>query len=178
MIKLLLPVILLLSSNAYAELYFELAIEGGGETLVETTSVDEINAGSGIKFAAGVQNVISEDGRTLSLSLGYLFDSIDARNGTADFDTLTFDAIYSIPSVNHRFGFGLSYHIGPTYKDDVDGFARFKADFDDALGFALQYGYALGSGFQLGARYTLMDYEINNVTVDADSFGIFLSNGF
>ena len=40
------------------------------------------------------------------LAVGYLFDSINASNGDADFDALTFDAIYSVSSGPHAFGFG------------------------------------------------------------------------
>ncbi len=82
------------------------------------------------------------------------------------------------PIDSHRFGIGASYHIGPTYKDDIVGLAPLKIDFDDALGLILQYSYAVSSGFQIGARFTQMDYEANGASLDASSFGIILSNGF
>ena len=178
MIKFLFPLFFLLSSNAYAELYFELDLEGGGDTLIGSTAGQNINVGGGIKFALGVQNVIGENGESLSLSLGYLFDNLDAFNGTAEIDVITFDAIYSIQSERHRFGIGGSYHLGPTYEDDVFGFLPLKVDFDDAFGLILQYSYSLYSGFQIGARFTIMDYKVSGLTLDAGSFGIFFSNGF
>ena len=53
-----------------------------------------------------------------------------------------------------------------------------RIDFDNALGLILQYVYGADSGFQYVARITLMDYEDNGVSIDADSFGIFVSHGF
>jgi hypothetical protein len=178
MSKIVLPILLLLSFNLQAEIYFELDLEGGGDTLIGTTSGQDINVGGGVKFAAGVVNQVGDNGESLSLSLGYMFDNIDAINGTAEIDTLTFDAIYSIQRDRHRFGIGASYHMGPTYEDDIFGFSPLKFEFDDALGLILQYGYAAFPGFYIGARFTEMDYEVSGLSLDASSFGIFLSNGF
>ena len=168
----------LLPGLGHAELYFELALEGGGETLARSSDGLELNAGGGIKFAGGVINNFGENNHSrLSLALGYLSDSIDASNGEGDLDSFTFDAIYSRLFHLHRLGVGLSYHIGPEYSDSVDGFGSTRIEFDDALGIILQYGYALTPGFQLGARYTLMDYKANGLSIDADSFGVFLAFG-
>lgn len=97
MTRLIVSVILLaLASTAQAEIYYELGIEGGGDTLIGTVSGQDIKAGGGVKFALGVQNEVGENGKSLSLSLGYLFDNIEASDGTAEISTFTFDAIYSI----------------------------------------------------------------------------------
>lgn len=56
MIKFIFPIILLFSPYLYADLYFELAVEGGGDTLIGTNIGDNISAGSGVKLALGVQN--------------------------------------------------------------------------------------------------------------------------
>lgn len=178
MTKFIVSVILLtLASSAQAELYYELGIEGGGDTLVSTPSYF-ISAGGGFKFALGVQKEVGEFGDSLSLSLGYLFDDLEASNGTAEINTITLDAIYSIQVDRHRFGIGGSYHIGPTYKDDIAGFSPLEIEFDDALGLILQYGYTFSNGIQVGARLTEMTYEANGLSLDAGSFGIFISNGF
>jgi hypothetical protein len=177
--KFIVTVILLaLASTAQADLYLELGYEGGGDTLISTTAGEDINAGGGINYVIGVQNKVGENGKSLSLALGYMIQSMDASNGTAEISTLTFDAIYSIPKGVHRFGIGASYHIDPTYKDNIAGLSPLKIDFDDALGLVLQYSYAYSPQFQIGARITEMDYEVNGLSLDAGSFGIFLSNGF
>jgi hypothetical protein len=121
---------------------------------------------------------VGENGKSLSLALGYMIQSMDASNGTAEISTLTFDAIYSIPVDVHRFGIGASYHIGPTYKDNIAGFSPLKIDFDNAWGLVMQYSYAYSPRFQVGARITGMDYEVDGFSLDASSFGVFISNGF
>ena len=179
MIKFIVTTILLIvASTAQAELYLELGYEGGGDTLISTTAGEDVNAGGGINYVIGVQNEVGENGRSVSLSLGYMIQSMDASNGTAEINTITFDAIYSIPMDSHQFGVGASYHINPTYKDDLDGFSPLKIEFDNALGLVLQYSYAFSPRLQIGARITEMDYEVNGLSLDAGSFGIFISNGF
>lgn len=178
MYRKLLPLLVLVCSSAEADLYLEMSIDGGGDTLIGSTSGEELNAGGGIKFAGGVQNEVSNSGNTLSFSVGYLFDSIDAVNGSADLDTFTFEAIYTLHKGDHRFGIGGSYHIGPSYEDSIAGFAPLKVEFDDALGMLFQYGYSVSNKFQVGARLTRMNYELNGNSIDADSFGVFISNGF
>jgi hypothetical protein len=173
-----LAILVTLASSAQAELYMELNLEGGGDTLISTASGADIKAGGGINYVIGVQNEVGENGKSVSLALGYMIQSMDVSNGSAEISTLTFDAIYSIPVDVHRFGIGASYHIGPTYKDNIVGLSPLKIDFDNALGLVLQYSYAYSPRFQIGARFTQMDYEVNGLSLDADSFGIFISNGF
>ena len=179
MTRLIVSVILLaLASTAQAKLYLELSIEGGGDTLIGTSAGEEINAGGGLKLALGIQKEPGENGGVLSLFLGKLYQNLDASNGTAKISTHTLDAIYTIRKDSHRFGIGGSYHIDPTYEDNIAGLSPLKLDFDNALGLILQYTYALKPGFQVGARLTEMDYEVNGFSLDAGSFGIFISNGF
>lgn len=182
MTRLIITVILFtLTSAPRAEPYFELGVDFGGDTLISTndnTFTYKLTAGGGLKFALGVKNEVGENGELLSLSLGYSYENLDASNGTAKISTPSVDAIYSIKRNDHRFGIGASYHIGPTYKENFSGFSPVKIDFDNALGLILQYVNGADSGFQYVARITLMDYEVNGVSIDADSFGIFVSHGF
>lgn len=169
-----------------AELFLEASLEGGGETFATAergndyySIDDDLNIGGGIKLGIGIQNMIGqEELGSLSVALGYIWDRIDATNGDADFSTITFDVIYTRHFDMHRLGLGASYHIDPRYEEDIDGSTPFDLDFDDSLGFTLKYGYEINQGLQIGVRYTVMEYEINNTDVDADSFGLFLSNGF
>ena len=108
-------------------------VEGGGDTLNSTTSGGRIKAGQGLKLALGIQNQVGEKGNSLSFAFGYLFDELEVSNGIAEISTLTFDTIYSVQRGGHRFGIGGSYHIGPTYKDNIAGFSPLTIDFDDAL---------------------------------------------
>jgi hypothetical protein len=169
-----------------AGFYFELGLESGGDTLISAEShfdyygshdyEQDLDVGGGGKLSIGIHNTFGEnDDRSLSLALGYLQDSIDASNGDADYDTVTFDTIYGFHFDSHRLGAGISYHIGPEYKADVDGFPSVRVEFDDALGLIIQYSYAFNSGIHMGLRLTEMDYEVNDVTIDAGSVGIFIA---
>ncbi len=169
----------LATTAAQAELYFELGLESGGDELVLTDSGETLNSGGGFKLAAGTQNPLNDDGSTsLRLVLGYLFDSIDASNGKADIDTVTFDALVLMDSGPHRLGFGPTLHFAPRYRDDVDGFAPVDIEFDDAVGITVQYAYRFIEGLEIGLRLTDLEYENASTRLDAGSFGVYLSNGF
>lgn len=181
----ILTILLALSSGPVkAGFYFELGAEDGGDTLASASGSNDywgdyerdLDIGGGGKLAIGIHNILGENkDRSLSFALGYLSDSIDASNGDADYDTVTFDAIYGFHFEAHRFGLGASYHIGPEFKGKFDDQPRITAEFDDALGLVMQYSYAISPVFHVGLRYTEMDYEINNVELDASSFGIFMA---
>ena len=164
---------------AQADLYAELGFEGGGDEIIGTNTGDEISAGGGIKLSLGIQNPVSANNMaSIRLSVGYLFDSIDAANGDADFETLTFDAMYITNYGRHSLGVGATVHMSPEYKDDIVGFAPLNLEFDDAVGVVLQYGYHLQPGFEIGARVSSIDYEVGATSIDGGSVGIYLSNGF
>lgn len=166
-------------SPVHADWYMEFGLEGGGEEMVETNLGDSISAGGGIKIAGGIQNYVNdEETASIRLTLGYLFDSITADNGDADFNAVIFDAMYLFHSNGHVFGVGGTMHMSPEATVDIDGLSRLKADFDDAVGVVFQYGYQVNPGFEIGARFNNLEYEINSSTVDASSFGLFMSNGF
>jgi hypothetical protein len=80
MTKFIVTVILsILASTVPAKPYFELGIESGGETLVSSPDYF-LNADSGLKFVLGVQYQVGEHRDSVSLSLGYLFDDMDASS--------------------------------------------------------------------------------------------------
>ena len=162
-----------------ADFYAEMSLEGGGDDIIGTTSGETISAGGGLKFALGIQNPINDAGSaSIRLVLGYLFDSIDAANGDAEIDTLTFDAMYIIHSAAHSFGLGATMHLSPEYSDNIAGFAPLKIEFDDAFGVVFQYGYHFIPGLEIGVRLSDLDYEAGNARIDAGSFGFYISNGF
>ena len=182
--RLFLLIILFAPQITIGGVYIEFSIEGGGDTLISAEGDNDyfgsyeqdLNAGGGVKLAIGVHNLFGENNnRSLLLSLGYLSDSIDADNGDAEIDAVTFDAIYGFHFDSHRLGIGASYHIGPEYEEDLDGFPSFSVEFDDAPGLVIQYTYAYTPAFQFGLRYTEMDYEVGNVTLDASSVGILVA---
>ena len=175
----LLFILMLFALPAQADLYLELGFESGGDELIGTNTGDDLHAGGGLKLALGIQNPVNEDGTAwLRMAVGYLFDDINADNGEADIDTLTFDALYILNAGMHSFGVGPTLHLDPEYSDDVAGFRPERIEFDDAVGIMFQYGYHPTENFEIGLRLTDIDYENGSRSYDAGSFGLFISNGF
>ncbi len=169
----------LMSTATYAELYLELAVEGGGENLIATNTGQAVSAGGGVRFAAGIQNPVNGDGSaSLRLAVGYLFDDLSAYNGVAEMNALTFDALYLVNSGPHSIGFGGTVHMAPQYRDDVAGYRPLKIEYDDAYGLLFQYGYHPLPGLEMGVRVSSIEYENGLDVLDASSFGLFISNGF
>ena len=163
---------------ATAEVYAEFGFESGGETL-GSTSEEDLNLAGGMRLALGIQSYIGGfDDVGLLFSVGYLYDEIEASNGTAQVDATVLEFIYFRNFGPHQIGTGGSYHINPRYKQNLDGFSRLNISFDDSLGFQLRYSYSFSEAFSAGARYTVMDYETDGSSLDADSLGIFLSGSF
>ncbi len=176
---LLITLTLLSINSANADLYLELALEGGGDELIETNTTESISAGGGIKFALGVQNPINYDGSAdLRLAVGYLSDNIVGHNGEAEFNTITFDAMLISRAGPHSLGVGGTVHLAPEYSDSVDGFYPESIQYDNAVGFVFQYGYHFFPGMELGLRYTDLTYQAGPIQHDAGSIGVYISNGF
>jgi len=170
--------LLALPRVSMAEVYTEFAVIGGGETMASTI-VDELYLAGGLRFAAGVQHAIGgSDRNELLFTLGYLWDDLSASNGRAEFDVVVLDFVYQRRNGPHRFGYGGSYHVSPEYSDKVDGFAPFRLDFDDALGFTGRYSYTFNNVFMVGGVLSIMDYEANGESFDANSLGIFIASYF
>ncbi len=174
-------IVLGLSGNslpAAAEIYTEVGFELGGDTLART-SLEDLDAGGGFKFALGWQQFIGgfEDVGFI-FSLGYLFDYVTASNGEAESDAFVLELVYFRDFGPHRIGIGGSYHLNPDYEDDIDGFAPLKINFDDATGVLARYSYRFAESVEIGVRYTVMDYEFNGQSIDAGGFGFFLSGTF
>lgn len=163
---------------ALAEAYSEFAALGGGESMASTADEDLYLAG-GFRFAFGLQQAIGDSARREMLyTLGYLWDRINASNGRADFDVLVLDVVYQVRNGPHRFGYGGSYHIDPEYTEKVDGFAPFRLEFDDALGFTGRYSYTFGDVFMVGGVINIMDYEADGESFDATSIGVYIASYF
>ena len=163
---------------AHAGLFLEAGFESGGDTLASSED-DDLNAGGGWKIAVGLQRIIGGfDDVGLMFSIGYLFNWIDASNGDGDIDAFVAELIYFRDFGPHRVGVGGSYHMNPQYEDDVDGFARTRIDFDDELGFVGRYGYVIDKSLEYGIRYTLIEYQADGDSFDADSLGLYFSAAF
>ncbi len=169
---------LLVSIPAQADPYLELGIDSGGDELAATTVGDSISAGGGVKLLIGSINTLEDGSTALRFDAGYLFDSLDAVDGSADSSAILLEGVYLINSGPHTFGIGVSAHLSPEYKQRGGGYPDLDIKFDDTAGLLLEYGYQLSPGFTLGVRYTDLTYKANNIELDASSVGLFISSGF
>jgi len=165
------------SGQAFADLYLEGGWQFGSESLVLASDGDSLDAGGGLKLALGIQNPLT-DGSSWRLAVGYLSDSLDAANGSARIDSLTFEALYLLSQGRHRVGLGPTLHLAPEYHDSVAGYPAADVRFDDALGFTVHYGYSLQPGLEIGLRLNEINYRYTGGNIDAGSLGVYLSNGF
>lgn len=173
---------MLLPNLAVAGFYYEYGFINGGDTLITGNAPaniypgeDAIKAGSGRKLALGIHKLFGERRtRFFSISLGLLEDEIDASEGDASLETVSIDAIYGFRFNPHRLGFGLSLHQSPDFKQDIDSSSQSKIAFESAHGLLLQYSYEYTPAFHIGIRYIDMDYEADDLEIDASGIGLFM----
>jgi hypothetical protein len=179
-----LPIVLclLLPNTAFAGFYYEFGFLNGGDRLVTGNAPanifpgeDAVKAGSGRKLAFGWHELFGKR-RThfFSASVGFLEDDIDSTEGDASLETTSIDAIYGYRLNPHRLGFGLSFHQSPDFKQDIDSTTESKISFENAAGFLLQYSYEYTPAFHIGVRYIDMEYEANDLEIDASGVGLLM----
>lgn len=165
------------SFTAQAGLVMQMGIDVGGDEMVRAVFVggesDSINAGELIHFDIGlsIPSAQSNPAWESQLTLGWKNDSIDAGNGTLDWSRFPVDFLQFYIVNDWRFGAGLSWHFDPTLEGN--GVVAGKVEFDNAMGFLLEADYLAGLNREifLGARLTLIEYEVGTESVDADSLG-------
>jgi len=146
----------------------------GGDDLVET-SIGDLEAG-GLFYFGGGFNVQSADSTiSYQLTLGYKFDTVnfDLPKGDSSISSLPleFSAYHKFNNA-HRLGAGIAYHINPAWELCVSGFGCDTVNFDNALGFSIEYGYDVSNQLFWGLKYTSIDYEIDSNSIDASNFGV------
>lgn len=167
---------------AVAGFYYEYGFINGGDTLITANAPanifpgeDAIKAGSGRKLALGIHELLGvRRNRFFSISLGLLEDEIDASEGDASLKTVSIDAIYGFRFNPHRLGFGLSLHRSPDFKQDISSSSQSAIEFASEPGILLQYSYEYTPAFHIGIRYIDMEYEAEDLKVDASGIGLFM----
>ena len=130
-----------------------------------------LRAGDAIYGAVGFEHDFGVNWGFKS-SLGYSFTSAVATNGDTTFDRFPLDLLAVYNSGRHKFGFGATYHMSPHL--DGNGFFP-NVDFDNALGWVLQYQYAM-----IGVRYTNISYHVSGpcagtCSFSGESLGVFFN---
>ena len=161
---------------------------GGDDLAVVSGDSGDVQAGQLLNLGIGYDFELNAE-KTLFLRTGinYKFDSVDASNGEADFDRWPLDVLVISRQGNWALGAGITYHLSPTFEATINGI-RSRVNFDDSLGFLLQAGYLVAERVELGARFTMIDYESDQLLVtpggaitnkvEGDSIGFYITAGF
>ena len=143
---------------------------------------EDIRAGELVTIAAGMVVYLPLPSWSIQTSIGYHTDDVGDYNDDIKFDRYPLELIPFYNFKNHRIGAGLSYHLSPEL--DLKDIGGPKVEFDDALGWLVEYDYSFSgwgnNGFVLGVRYLWIDYEVDKVSniltpgtgVDGNHIGI------
>ena len=161
------------SSHAL-DIYLQAGLHFGGDELGTVTftsgETESLKAGELFSLSAGVGFDVTENLESRFLA-GLKFDMIDAENGTVDFTRYPLEALLMYKASEEiLIGGGLSYHLNPSVSGE--GFAAgADIDFDNALGFVLEFDYQLPTDVYFGVKLTSIDYEVAGISVNGSSIG-------
>lgn len=164
------------------QINFSMDLMEGGDELASVDFDDgrteDVNAGGGIGFGAGLQYHVNEQVDT-EFRLNYLVDSVKGETAYGNdfnlkFDAFPLDLMGFYHGKKHSIGAGLTYHMKPTF--DVDGH---EFGFDNALGMLVEYRYMWKRSVGLTVKYQDIEYTLSgsDYTVDGSGFGIGLIIG-
>ncbi|CBL44536.1 hypothetical protein HDN1F_09530 [gamma proteobacterium HdN1] len=168
-----------LYGNSVPHAVFSAAVHFGGDDLAVVYSRDEtekIEAGGGYLLGLGIEFPLVPNEIALRTGVSYLYDSIDADNGKAEFKRLPWDAIVLFGN-QFRFGVGATYHTVVEYEFRQDWGQRISANFEDELGLVALAEIAVMPNFTVHLRYTDIEYTSTGrgrsaKTVDGSGFGV------
>ena len=161
-------------------------ISFGGDRLQTVTFEDEngnnftedLSAGELFFLNFGSLWHLNEDFKLVT-TLGWHYDQINIDPGNVDFSRFPLEFIpFFYPAENHRFGFGLTYHIAPRLDTTDSGGSETK--FEDALGLVFEYDTQIGANFYFGIRFVQIEYETETTgqVFDGNYIGILIGEGF
>lgn len=185
---------LAISSNAFSSeqektkdirFGFNVAIAIGGDTMFsvpfEDGSSEDMNAGDGFILGIAVEkkwDINTSLPLYTEASFNYMFNSIDAENGSISFNRFPLDFIASTKVKDFTFGAGLTHHLSPTLEGD--GIASFPdINYDDATGSILQVSYTSANKLIWGLKFTNITYTGENLKdQDGTNFALSMSGRF
>lgn len=173
------------TANAEMEPILSVGLQGGGDELVNV----DLNAGGGISLGAGMSFSQADSTLSYRIKLHVLFNAVELTDpdGAVLFYTFPLELGLFNRWNKHEFGGGLSYHFEPSYEFRYDrSFFDHSVNVDNATGLFLQYNYIFsqsesstyGNDTYIGVKFTSIDYEIGNASVDASSLGIHVGSRF
>lgn len=154
----------------------------GGDTLAEVEftdgSSDEIKAGSGLMFGLNFTKKIESDTQQplfVKTGFNYIFDSISAENGDADFSRFPLEVSIGTQIKRLQISAGATYHINPALDIEFDGLGSGKATAENAFGIILDATYIIPmkkrqNDLIVGLKYTNIEYDFSDDSYDGSGF--------
>ncbi len=162
-----------------------LGIDGGGDKLLSLRFADgdtsSIKAGGGVfaEFGYGTTTpFLDNPALQTDVSFGYKNDSETASNGDVEFRRLSINLNQLVKLDRFRIGAGLTYHFDNKLKTSGQFFNGGSVEFDKTLGFNMMAEYLASDRAVVGLRATFIDYELDGVSVDGNSVGIYLGANY
>ena len=177
--------------------YAALGIGSGGDEIGQFTDSDgfrdSVRSGGGFLVEGGLLLAVDRYTR-LRLTGGYEVDSVSRFNGRSTFDRFRFDLMLLRNFGAQELGVGLTGHTGVGFRCEINSVCAGDVDFDDALGYTIEYALTTFNQFgrrydrrlnplrdaRLGIRFTDIDYRPqilsapNASEVDGKSLSLFL----
>jgi hypothetical protein len=152
-------------------------------------SVD-IKAGGLVELGAGLLIQARDLPLAFQFTANYQWDSAVAKNGTATFSRVPFEATAFYTGIESwRFGGGVRYVTSIKQRGD-ENLGGSDFDFKNAFGELVEVGYSPTSHLWISGRYVFERYKLNSVngisvnslgftpSVNANHFGIFATGVF
>lgn len=162
----------------YLTTYIGGGFGSGGDVVGRFTDnygdTERVRSGGGFYFEGGLLAAL-DDYTMLRLTAGYETDWAGRTNGRAAFSRTRFDLMFLRNFGAFDLGVGLTAHTGVDYDCDINSICAGDRDFDNALGYTLEYALTsfnqnsiFGSGHdrrlnplrsaRLGLRFTDIEY--------------------
>ena len=168
---------------AEVKAHAKVGYDTGGDTLVTVIFTngdrENIKANQGLFLGGGVSIVTDDKAIETEISLSYKVDDITASNGDVTWSRWPLDALVFYRWDKVRVGGGLTDHFGPKLSGSgvISGL---NVSFKTSLGAILQADWRITDKMNLGARYTMLDYDLKNTNtkVKSNGLGIEFSGSF
>lgn len=162
-----------------ADTIIEAGIHFGGDEMLTTPYTDgrqgSMAAGEMLSFAFGPLFNMSESWK-FQTTIGVKTDAEYATDVEVSWVRYPLNAILFYETKKTRFGIGATYHMSPSVKGS--GVAEnIQQEYDDALGYIVEFNYRRHAGFLWGIRLTFIDYErkdISSEAIDGTSIGLLI----
>lgn len=162
---------------------YSVGLTTGGDNLAQTNIGSSLKSGGLFYFAIGSVYQFTDSNFQLQGTIGYHFDSLDAENGSADFDRFQIELIpfYKV-SENFRVGLGITNVMSAefTFLGDTIGF-------EDSVGIVAELNWRISNRNWWGIRYVDLDFTADSLNgfnisglppLDGSYIGLMFNAGF